>query len=163
MYFQFCSTVIPCVIGRAKFKTKCNIKGNAFSNYCTVTDEAFAILVYTNNYNIWKYKYDLNTKVVTGDLMEPTHLFFDSNKGRGNTYNDSGIHFFNELCERIKDDRLRNGTQFDDELLEYMNQQLGASMKKQKKSDKKQRVKAWVEDSDTIPRHIGVQNETLYL
>ena len=54
IYKVFCERYIPCVMGKIKFKTNCYAK--LLKEYCTVSDEAMAILVYSNNFDQWLHK-----------------------------------------------------------------------------------------------------------
>ena len=54
VYKQFCEQFIPCIMGKMKFKINCYVK--KLSEYCSVSDEAMAILIYANNIAQWIYK-----------------------------------------------------------------------------------------------------------
>ena len=51
IYTIFCEKYIPCVMGKIKFKGNCYSK--ALTKYCTVSDEAMAMLIYANNFDQW--------------------------------------------------------------------------------------------------------------
>ena len=54
IYTLFCEKYVPCVMGKIKFKTHCYAK--MLKDYCTVSDEAMAMLVYSNNFDQWLHK-----------------------------------------------------------------------------------------------------------
>jgi hypothetical protein len=55
----FQTFLLPCAIGRKKFKMKLSeqLKRDA-DNICTVSDEAFALLLLENQYDCWTYIFE---------------------------------------------------------------------------------------------------------
>ena len=51
MYFDFATYFIAPVVGKRHFES--NNWQLIFKEYCTISDEAFALLVFENNYNRW--------------------------------------------------------------------------------------------------------------
>src|SRR5687767_5992143 len=59
-YFHFIEYFISSVVGKNHYKySKCD---KLLSEYTTVSDEAFAILIYKNNFDTWK---DMASKNIT--------------------------------------------------------------------------------------------------
>jgi hypothetical protein len=157
LYKMFIERYIPCVIGKIKFRMNCY--ANSLSEYCSVSDEAMAFLVYYNNYDVWVYK-------LLGDenATMPSQRFFESTKGRGHTYNQDGRKYYNRIFEMIKNDRKERGKQFDQEFLKYMNDTL-ANVRDNRKGKRKRLVnaeplvKCFVEDDEEneVPMSIRLQ------
>lgn len=116
-------------MGKIKFRVNCYSKN--LSEFCSVSDEAMAILIYANNYNQWFYKINnpLPEKTTNEELEVykknmPTQRFFLCKKGRGHTYSQDGYKYFNQMCLKIMEDRKNHGNNFDEEFLTHMNDTL---------------------------------------
>ena len=129
IYKVFCEKFIPCVMGKIRFRVNCYSK--KLSEYCSVSDETMAVLVYANNLNQWIYKYNNpkpNPKNATPDEVLaynrklPAQKFFESKQGRGHTYSVDGYKFFNLMYEKIMEDRKAHGEQFDEDFICHMNE-----------------------------------------
>ena len=51
VYFEFATNFLSAVIGRKKFENYC--WKHALSKFVTVSDKAFALLTFENNYDCW--------------------------------------------------------------------------------------------------------------
>jgi hypothetical protein len=112
-----------------------------------VSDETMAALVYANNLNQWIYKID-NPKpnpkegATPDELLAynrslPAQKFFENKQGRGHTYSVEGYRYFNYMYQKIKEDRLTHGEQFDDEFICHMNETIQSDKKINNKGKRK--------------------------
>ena len=168
VYKQFCEKFISCIIGTIKFKVNCYVKN--LSDYCSVSDEAMAILIYANNVGQWHYKmkYPPPTKKdVYSDEEElrkfeeekrayyktvPSQKYFNEKKGRGHSYGQDACTYFNVTCSKILADRKKHGEQFNEEFLFHMKKN-----KPNKTDEGHKMVRCFVDDDEsgrgTIPFH----------
>jgi hypothetical protein len=151
-YMLFCERYVPCVVGKIKFRTKCY--EDNFSDYCSVSDEAMAFLVYANNYDGWVAK---ATTVASDEDKKPRQKYFDSGKGRGHTYNQDGRRYYNKIYDMIKNDRKEYGVAFDIAFLVHMSRTIASEGKDIRKGKRKRismrepLVKCHVDDDDDNP------------
>jgi hypothetical protein len=154
VYMLFCEKFVPCIIGKIKFRYKCYAKN--FSDFCSVSDEAMACLVYANNYDIWLHKLQQDGHSVLNDsgTRKPAQRYFDTNKGRGNTYNYDGRIYFNKMYDKIVEDRKAHGEVFDEDFLQHMNETLsGGDTKRGKRKRMSMQapiVKCRVDDDEDL-------------
>lgn len=149
MYHDFISCFVKPVVGKRKFDSNC-IK-YLFSRYVTVSDEAFALLTFENNYERW-LDMALKNNWASSDI-KPLY----STGGNGNQTpskaqgkqktkdNDSsatmyqgwskqGIRRFNALYDLITEERsTRAGFLFEEEFLQYMQEKKNMARKKDRK------------------------------
>ena len=106
-YFDFVEYFVSAVIGKLRYKQNCC--DNLMSHYASISDEAFAILIFENNLDAWvdmglrkdtsgtqvprKYTNGGNSK---GELGSSQH-----NKG----WSEQGLKRFNELFDKVKMNR----------------------------------------------------------
>lgn len=119
-------TFIPCVIGRKKFKMKLGEQLKKDADICTVSDEAFALLLLENQYDRWtdiyqqrkqrtveftvrsekrtrRWESDVSPKYTNGGIK-----YKDKSPTLYKGWKDDGIKRFNAICCKVAADRLNN-------------------------------------------------------
>lgn len=107
-YEQFYDEILPCVVGMRKCDKEKNYK-ERMTKIATSTDEAFAILVLINSWDLWKQMANYeNCKIPEGtERVKPKWTRENNSKsGRSKGWNDDAIKNFNEWSKKIKNDRI---------------------------------------------------------
>jgi hypothetical protein len=138
-YIFFCDNFLKCVVGLHKFNR--SIKNtHKLRHIATPSDEALALLLLENSEYRWNQEFERKKKGedVNEDHLPPTmYTSLGQNKQqKGFTrkyggWSQAGIHRFNELVKKVRDDREKNGKWFDNIL--------------------KQRALAEQQDDDNVP------------
>lgn len=167
VYKTFCEKYIPCVIGKIKFKNHCYSR--KLSEYCSVSDEAMAILIYSNNFDLWthnmgKLNKDKGYKTIREDddikkSKAPLQKYFVSKNGRGHTYSQDGFKYFNEMCSKIMADRQNLGNRFDENFILHMNETIH-NVKNPKKGKRKRIIEQQAVVRCFVDGEIGRENIT---
>ena len=106
-YFDFIEYFLSAVIGKSEYKLNCC--DNLLSQYATICDEAFAILVFENNIDAWM---DMGMRKDTSGTKIPrkytnggnsTSEVGSSQHNRG--WSEEGLNRFNELFDLVKTNR----------------------------------------------------------
>lgn len=169
VYEQFCEQFIPCIMGKMKFKVNCYVK--KLTDYCSVSDEAMAILIYANNIAQWIYKktnpppikkeffsledeFKFKEEKQAYNKTVPVQKYFDEKKGRGHSYGRDACEYFNITCRKIQDDRQKHGEQFNESFLSYINSTIETEKQMKKKKQKKtneghEMIRCFVDDDDS--------------
>ena len=125
MYAMFYDYFLPCVLKKSVFERQASVATND-TTLCTVSDEAFALLLLENNYDRWvdiyrlqegevaprrgqkrrEFESDTPTKYTKGGIVYNETDKNDSPKG----WSAEGINRFNELFDLVKKDRKANKT-----------------------------------------------------
>jgi hypothetical protein len=122
-YKLFCSKFLPGVMGSGTFKVgSCTMK---LTEYCSKSDEAMTFLILANNWEPWKMMIEAKK---TQSAIATTRLedcgvkqkYFKETKGRGHSWSDEGKLYFNDMYDRIEEDRENNGYGFDNYFLDFM-------------------------------------------
>jgi hypothetical protein len=126
IYSIFYDRLIPCVIGRDKYKKHCVV--TVPSVYTNEGDEAMTLLILANNYGVWseisassKEQGGLPKKKV-GDLTSKQRFFVEG-QGRGKSWSTEGRQYYNLMFELIRADRTTRGQAFDQYYLEKLQQE----------------------------------------
>ena len=126
-YLWFCENFMECVITSQEWKLKS--RRQKMSSYLTPTLEAFAILMYTNSYEVWNHHCksmastssnstgdDMST--LSGASSKVTFKYTGDSKGcrkyRG--WNSEGMKFYNNLLDLVEFQRQRTGCTFERDL-----------------------------------------------
>jgi hypothetical protein len=132
-----------------------NIKSRKFSEIVNTSDEAMALLILANNWNVWmkmaaknKTEGKPKLKQVIDEGNGVTQRFF-SKDGRGFSFNIEGKKYYNEMFKKIKADREEYGQDFDNHLYGLVNK----NNKEQAKVRNKKR--RHIEDADFFCEHDG--------
>jgi hypothetical protein len=119
-YLMFMEHFVSCIVGKDTFKKFTSIK--TISDLVSVSDEAMAMLILKNNYDVW---IEIAGKVgahestaVKVDNCQAKQLYFSEGKGKGKSWSNEGKKYFNYLCEKIREDRKERGSVFDKQYLE---------------------------------------------
>jgi hypothetical protein len=114
---------IPCVVGKKKFKATMSGQIKRDVEICTVSDEAFALLLLENQYDRWTDIFTINQKMTMEVLgsserrkrkwesdVSPKYTegginYSDNRKMSQKGWKESGIVRFNALCALVKEDR----------------------------------------------------------
>ena len=107
MYYDFINYFVSTVIGKMNYKRKSCIE--VLSSYATVSDEAFAILCFENNFDTWMdmgLRGDKKTSMVprkytNGGISQNRKASSQHNRG----WSDEGLHRFNELFDLVQKNR----------------------------------------------------------
>lgn len=132
-YKWFCQSFIKCVIGYDKWET--NFCKNLLSSYVLPSDEAFAILLFENNYDCWQDMYEKNDMKTSQVLNKWTNS--GNNKGsKGKTIKHNGWSIeaykrFNELFQMITKNRTERQS-LENQLKHEWIEELGSKKKKRK-------------------------------
>jgi hypothetical protein len=111
-YKFFADKCLECVAGKKAWKTKRATE--TMTSATTKTDEAFALLLLENNYEIWRHS--VATTSDDGDYATETADLkpkYTSGKKAGGSrrhegWSEAGIERFNELTELVRKDRSDN-------------------------------------------------------
>ena len=129
-YLWFCENFMECVITSHEWKMKS--RKQKMSEYLTPTLEAFAILMYSNSYEVWNQRWksqastssnssregdDMST--LSGASSKASFKYTGDSKGcqkyRG--WNREGMDFYNQLLDLVEFQRQRAGCSFERVLL----------------------------------------------
>jgi hypothetical protein len=114
-YLFFCKHFIRCVVGKVKFRDKS--MHTKLSNYCTPTDEAFALICAINSWNVWKNMY-FNDGADRGNVKTTYTTGRGSKALKFGGWRVDGLVKFNELVEWVNNDRNNNNGRMEKILLE---------------------------------------------
>jgi len=87
-------------VNRIQFEKKKTTK--ALRNIYTVQDEAFGLLVLSNEYNNWIKQKEMKAEGKKGNTLRMKKRFVDGDSGRIIGWSHVGINLFYELCQEIK-------------------------------------------------------------
>jgi hypothetical protein len=119
---------MECVIPSTDWKLKSRKK--KLSQYVTSTLEAFAVLLYTNSFDVWNQRWrvdsaasgsdgsdDLST--LSGATPKCAFRFTGDSKGsrKYEGWNSAGMEFYNELLSLVENQRNQPGCTFEHKLL----------------------------------------------
>jgi len=107
LYFKFIEYFIAPVVGKIFYKeNRCD---RLISDYISVSDEAFAILIFENNYETWCDMVKRNNTKLSPVIQKYTNGGSSSGKNgssrRYQGWNSEGIKRFNDLFDLVKADR----------------------------------------------------------
>jgi hypothetical protein len=124
-YILFCSKFVPGVMGSAAFRLGCCTQ--KLEEYCSVSDEAMTFLILANNWEPWTVMLEAKKTQGAGasavkrlDECGVKQKYFKETKGRGHSWSNEGKIYFNNIYDKIEQDRDDNGDKFDEYFLEYM-------------------------------------------
>ncbi len=145
---------VPCVVGKKKFKAKMTEHLTHDAGICSVSDEAFTLLLLENQYDRWKDIYhqrktrapaellgrmerrkrkwesDVNPKYTEGGIR-----YSDGRKMTHKGWREAGIVRFNELCAKVHRDRTEHPQEVVGPLLEWWRELNQGSKQKVKEAD----------------------------
>jgi hypothetical protein len=134
-YMLFCSKFLPGVTGSGAFKVGCCTM--KLTEYCTKSDEAMTFLILANNWEPWKMM--IEAKKTHGRIVENRlencgvkQKYFKETKGRGHSWSDGGKLYFNDMYDKIEEDREKYGDQFDTYFLEFMKKESNEGKRQEK-------------------------------
>jgi hypothetical protein len=124
-YIQFVTRMLPPVYGKEIWNEV--VVKTKLSNFVTVSQEAFGLLLYKNGYEAWSWMLSDSSSSSDGDGIEaPKQPTFKYNSksinhvmGRNSGLTVEGLNAFNTLYVLVTKDREDNGEAFDDALLKY--------------------------------------------
>ena len=107
LYFKFIEYFIAPVVGKIFYKeNRCD---RLISDYISVSDEAFAILIFENNYETWCDMVKRNNTKLSPVIRKYTNGGSSSGKNgssrRYQGWNSEGIKRFNDRFDLVKADR----------------------------------------------------------
>lgn len=113
IYVTFCYKFLPCVIGNQVFKNGCCT--SSIESIATVSDEAMAFLILSNNWEPWLQMMKTPKTNDHSKGLEDCGIkqkYFKESKGRGHSWSDQGKRYFNHMYDKIALDRKENGSSF---------------------------------------------------
>lgn len=152
-YIDFVEYFVSAVIGNLRFKQNCC--DNLLSQYATVSDEAFAILIMENNYGAWV---DMGLRKDTSSTEAPWK-YTNGGKAKGEVassqhnrgWSEQGMQRFNELFDKVKKNRKADGALvFEEKLRSYC---------EDRASDKKKRAKVLPQELFAVRHELWSDNE----
>ena len=106
-FFQFCDHILPCVVGKKLWDKSMGVKH--MSGIATTTDEAWALLVLENSWDVWKQQArSPNGKVELKERRSTKWTNTSSLASRSEGWGQKGMRRFNELVRKVKEDRQRS-------------------------------------------------------
>jgi hypothetical protein len=119
-YTTFFERFVVHVVGAAKFRSKVLVQ--FLSNFVTVGDEAFALLVLENCEDKWM---DMHSNKITKSKMTNKYTDGGSSVKSGRSrmlkgWSNKGLNRFNELFKMVRKDRARKDVTFEGEFLNKM-------------------------------------------
>jgi hypothetical protein len=121
MYRIFMEHFVASVLGKDIFRKWCYVQEP--SRYINASDEAMAMLIYANNYDVWE---EMAVRMATGetkvkiDDCKSIHRYFKDGKGRGRSWSAEGKRFYNIMFDKVVEDRSIRGEDFDNYFFEKM-------------------------------------------
>ncbi len=161
-YAKFSEVVLSCVVGKTSWKM--NSGTRKLSEFVTVSDEAFGLLLMFNSWEVWKMmsenakegkpigkaKRESNSQQGQGGLLLTKYTsngaYVKKNKG----WSDAGLDCFLNLVQKVRDDREQdsgkaNGGSFEDSFKTKMAEKLKKRLQQQPFQDD--------ENGGTVPRY----------
>jgi hypothetical protein len=136
LYFNFIEFFIAPVVGKIFYKDNCCEK--MVSEFISVSDEAFALLIFENSYETWCDMLKTNNTKNSGVFCKYTNG--GSSTGRNASsrryqgWNAEGIKRFNVLFDLVKADRTKSHARFFEDEFKVYCENGGVSGKKKKKN-----------------------------
>jgi hypothetical protein len=107
-YIHVCMKLLPCIVGKVRWKADGRIQGGDLSKIATVSDETLMLIALENYYETW-----VSHPATATTKQHPTRYTVeghgkDATKNGG--WNVAGRRRYNELFSKVKEDRLRDET-----------------------------------------------------
>ena len=104
---QFCNSILPCIVGRAKWDKVVTCK--LVSKMSTSTDEAWGLILLENSWDLWKQMAEApDGKVLPKDREATKWTNTDGHAKKNEGWGDKGIPRFNVLMRSVLADRAAN-------------------------------------------------------
>ena len=119
-YTWFCEKLLRCVVGTRAWDKAC--AHERLSSYATITDEAFALLVFENNFSRWVDMYNKGNSKTSDVQPKWTNGGKSAKNGRSKMcggWDVDGIKRYNTLFCKVEKDREDNPA-FEDAFLKRM-------------------------------------------
>jgi hypothetical protein len=135
-YSLFMELFVSCIVTRDTFKRRS--VHQKISEFVSVADEAMAMLVLKNNYNVWT---EMTAHIKSGNKKISlegcvvTQKFMEEGKGRGRSWTNEGKMYYNEMFKAITVDRQMKGGMFDDRFLEMIRERKRKTLIKEVKPE----------------------------
>ena len=160
------------MVGKDEYKKERKTK--FLQNFVDVTDEAMAVLLLENNYDVWEEYAGMSREQQRTTLLEDylaEQPYFVSGKGRGRTWSTAARLHFNQLGDEITADRMNpNARKFDETYLTNVQDEMQANLatRKRKRTTKaellKKRVKCFttavIEPTNTVVSLVSGRDAT---
>lgn len=163
LYRSFFTRFIPAVVGPELFRQRLqdDTKGLSADTICTVSDEAFALLLIENSYDRWQDIYTTNggmpkqrrgdrTKQLDSEIPPKyTHggiKYTARETSQSKGWSDEGIKRYNELYALVSRDRL-NHPNFMVKFKTKSQETVGAKTQKKEQETVKAVHSLWVDDN----------------
>jgi hypothetical protein len=114
MFRIFMEHYVASVVGWDIFKKWCYVQEPSL--FVNASDEAMAMLIYANNYEVWA---EMAVRMTEGetkhkiDDCNSTHRYFKDGKGRGRSWSVEGRRYYNARFDKVVEDRKLRGNDFD--------------------------------------------------
>ena len=152
-YFDFIEFFVSSVIGKSCYKQ--NSCDKLLSEYVTISDEAFAILIFENNFDAWV---DMGIRKDTSGTQVP-RKYTNGGKSKADVgssqhnkgWSEEGLKRFNELFDKVKKNRSSpEAKDFEEKFRAYCDNKVGS---------KKKKVKVLIQDSFVVRHELGSNNK----
>jgi len=135
-YGHFCDRILPCVIGKMEWSKE--VYSKEISKIATPTDEAWALLLLENSWDLWHQmaEYELKAEKLPKELRVKTKwtsTAISAVKYEG--WGEDGIPRYNELVKKVREDRGQHKS-FDAAFLEKKREERASKMMSSKKRNR---------------------------
>ena len=108
---QFCENVLSHVVGRDVWKRRSH--SHLISEIATISDEAFALFIVENSFQVWCASVDEK-----GENVAPKYSMRGPGTKKFQGWNKEGITRFNELYDKVETDRMVAETDWERKFME---------------------------------------------
>lgn len=160
-YSQFADWMIRAVHGKTSYADKAGSRNEVFSAFVTISQEAFALLLYKNGYENWIWMHNNAATSEEDDDDKPGYLYTNIRgrdglvfTSRNGGWSAEGMEEFNRLCSKVKGSRLEDKGSFDEHYREHWIETKRPSKYKRQRPNRQIQVASIyndLEDPDAIP------------
>jgi hypothetical protein len=147
-YAVFCENLLSQVVGRNEWKTR---GGSALiSEIATVSDEAFAILLLENNYDVWT-KEVLGPTTGSDTVVTSKYTLNGAGTKKNQGWTNEGLNRYNKLAALVSADRSRDSNKTWEKTIKKMK----SDAEDEKKGNKGKRKSADEENGPVVCYYEG--------
>jgi hypothetical protein len=144
-YELFCDKFVSLVVGRHDWKSRESTE--MISSMATVSDEAFAILIFENNYDVWTEDVTENRD---GEKASSKYTQNGAGTKKYQGWTVEGLNRFNYLAALVHADRKRDDKKFETMVLQKKDRNNKIRKRKRSSENNFQRVKCYVEGGNMV-------------
>jgi hypothetical protein len=148
-YATFCDNVLALVIGKHVWRTRCGVE--MISQFVSISDEAFALLLLENSWGVWKHLAEKKEEDAT--VVKARYTMNGAGTKKNHGWTKEGLMRFFELIEEVKNDRKEDHGKFERLYIKEKSEKIemnGGRMKK----------RAYHDDDDELLKlmHYGMES-----